>query len=309
MQSVNVALEKEHQRSRERASTKQAHGERRDPASPLMQDCGDRSLPASNTGGPTSQGKPAFTQPLPPAAALNPVQLAASAAACLLQLGALQPEAPQSPHQRRLPAQSEWAKISLAARNGDLPALKQLYETSLDIVLAKDTSGSTLLHQASVRGHLDLIKYLVSIGCDNVARDVNGSAPVHLAATNGRIAAVQYFLHEAQCDREIRDNNACTPLHLASFHGHLELARYLVSAGCSTEARNNNGNTVLHFAAIRGHLEVVKYFVSIGCDTEAKDNAGLTSLSLASKKKEAAAVVDFLQRLKTPLSSEHVRCT
>ncbi len=60
---------------------------------------------------------------------------------------------------------------------------------------------------ASRKGHLEVVKYLKSVGADINAKS----------------------------------NNSYTPLHSASQNGHLEVVKYLKSVGADIHAKNING--------------------------------------------------------------------
>ena len=85
-----------------------------------------------------------------------------------------------------------------------------------------------------------------------------GGTPLHWASWNGRLEVVK-FLVSIGCDKEARDNYGRTPLHCASSDGHHEIVKFLVSIGCDKEALDYSGRTPLHYASVYGHLEVVKY--------------------------------------------------
>ena len=76
-------------------------------------------------------------------------------------------------------------------------------------------------------GHLEIVKYLVSLGADIRAA---GDYAVRWASENG----------------------------------HLETVKYLVSVGADIRAEND---LAVRWASENGHLEIVKYLVSVGEDT------------------------------------------
>ena len=73
------------------------------------------------------------------------------------------------------------------------------------------------------------------------------------AAFNGHLEVVQ-FLHTAGCDLDKANNNGNTAGILAAESGHLEVVQFLHRAGCDLDKANNNGNTAAMFAACNGHL-------------------------------------------------------
>src|SRR6056297_60661 len=95
-------------------------------------------------------------------------------------------------------------------KNGDLEAVKQLVDQGYDPHenlssrplgrrLQRQKDNNSAIQLASQNGHLEVVKYLLSVGCD------------------------------PQAD----DNEA---IQLASTNGHLEVLKYLVSVGCDPQA-------------------------------------------------------------------------
>ena len=79
------------------------------------------------------------------------------------------------------------------------------------------------------------------------------------------------------------------PLHIVAWKGHLEVCKFLVSAGADVNAQSwyyydTPGNTPLYIAAKWDHLEVCEYLVSVGADVKAESALG-TPLNLANLAK------------------------
>ncbi|EAY07708.1 hypothetical protein TVAG_117890 [Trichomonas vaginalis G3] len=145
-----------------------------------------------------------------------------------------------------------------------------------------------VLHVASEKGNLNLVKSLIECDCDKEAKDNDGYTPLICASWNGHLEVVKYLISNG-ADKEAKDNDGWTPLIWASSNGHLEVVKYLISIGADKEAKDKNGYNPLIKASSNGHLEVVKYLISIGADKEAKTKGGNTALSIAKNN-----VRDFL---------------
>ncbi|KAI5513950.1 spectrin binding, partial [Trichomonas vaginalis G3] len=129
--------------------------------------------------------------------------------------------------------------------------------------------GKNVLHVASEKGNLNLVKSLIECGCDKEAKSKYGYTPLIWASYYGYLEVVKYLI-SVGADKEAKENNGYTPLIWASYYGYLEVVKYLISVGADKEAKENNGYTPLIFASDNGHLEVVKYLISVGADKEAK---------------------------------------
>ena len=105
-----------------------------------------------------------------------------------------------------------------AAESGDLEQVK---------VLISDTKNiNRALHYAAEKGHLDIVKYLIS----------NGAG--------------------------VSSNNNCA-VRWASFFGHLDIIKYLVLEGADILADDNRA---IRWSANRGYLDVTKYLALEGAD-------------------------------------------
>ncbi|EAY00421.1 hypothetical protein TVAG_114250 [Trichomonas vaginalis G3] len=132
--------------------------------------------------------------------------------------------------------------------------------------------GTNVLHEASSKGNLRLVKSLIECGCDK-----EGGTPLYWASRQGKLEVVKY-LTSVGANKEAKDDDGYTSLILASYFDKLEVVKCLISAGANKEAKNNEGFTPLIKASEYGHLEVVKYLISVGANKSAKTNEGKTAL-------------------------------
>ena len=169
----------------------------------------------------------------------------------------------------------------LAASNGHLEVVEFLRSAGCDFYRV-DNRGYTAAILAAEHGHLEVVKYLHSARCDfNTAANSGYTAGIW-AAKNGHLQVVQY-LHSARCDFNRTANSGYNAGILAASNGHLEVAQYLHSARCDFNKAASNGYTAGILAASNGHLEVVQYLHSVRCDFKRVANNGFTAASLAAK--------------------------
>ena len=103
---------------------------------------------------------------------------------------------------------------------------------------------------------------------------------LHVASDKRNLNLVKSLI-ECDCDKETKSNNGWTPLIYASYDGHLEVVKYLISIGADKDAKSNDGDNPLISASQYGQLEVVKYLISVGADKDAKNKNGWTPLYIA----------------------------
>lgn len=182
----------------------------------------------------------------------------------------------------------------LACGNGDMPQILQFIRSQKMPFDARDQEGLTALHVSSLRGQLEVVKYILS------TTEEDGSG-------NGRMALSAADLCAAT------DNYLMTPLHYACEHEHIHVAHILLKYEANVCARNTSGTTplhviclrgaksmiglinesqvnvatdsglsLLHCAADQGHLEICRSLAHIkGIAVNSRDDMGLTPLHYA----------------------------
>jgi ankyrin repeat protein len=122
-------------------------------------------------------------------------------------------------------------EIIRAARKGDLAKVERLLATDAALVHANDTDGSTPLHCATWKGHLETVAFLLSAGANVNAHNNNdhwGTTPLH-AAAHANQAAIAKLLIEQGAEVNAKDMNGKTPMHHTTFHKAKAVAKLLQS--------------------------------------------------------------------------------
>jgi ankyrin repeat protein len=120
-------------------------------------------------------------------------------------------------------------EIIRAAKSGDLAKVKDLVATDAALVYAHDSDGSTPLHCATWKGHLETVAFLLSAGANVNAHNSNdhwGTTPLH-AAAHANQTAIAKLLIEHGADVNAKDLNGKTPMHHTTFHKAKAVARLL----------------------------------------------------------------------------------
>ena len=122
-------------------------------------------------------------------------------------------------------------EIIRAAKKGDAAKVRGLVATDAGLVHAQDSDGSTPLHCATWKGHLDTVAFLLSAGANVNAHNRNdhwGTTPLH-AAAHANQAAIAKLLIEHGADVNAKDLNGKTPMHHTTFHKAKAVAKLLQS--------------------------------------------------------------------------------
>ena len=166
-----------------------------------------------------------------------------------------------------------------AAKHGDVAEVQAALESGTDIEAA-DELGWTALRMATAKGHIPVVRCLLTSGAQ-VAKDQSGYSPLMAAAFHGHTEVADVLLDAgAEVDTE-HTGVAATALMLAANCGRVEVVRLLLRRGAATEIRNNRGQTALMAAAICGENEIVNLLLDNGAEVDAQDNDGETALTLA----------------------------
>lgn len=191
--------------------------------------------------------------------------------------------------------------LELAARNGNLAALKALLSDPKIDANVQDAEGQTALHRASKKGYLDCVETLLDFGVDPFQKigclpdgtpssaectkdeDYRGTA-LHLACTYERSnAVVKHLLKSYPELREEANTLGMRPLHLATQLGGVRNMITVLEAGVDVNARTVEGCTSLHFAMQTESKEAVRLLLRHeGIRINIPDNNGRTPLHFGS---------------------------
>ena len=120
-------------------------------------------------------------------------------------------------------------EIIKAAKAGDIAKVRALLGTDADLVNACDTDGSTPLHCATWKGHVEIVAFLLDAGADVNVHNQNehwGTTPLH-AAAHANQAAIAQLLIDHGAEVNAQDLNGETPMHHTTFHKAKAVARLL----------------------------------------------------------------------------------
>ncbi|KAM0865074.1 hypothetical protein ACQ4PT_043537 [Festuca glaucescens] len=172
-----------------------------------------------------------------------------------------------------------------AAFDGNLRLLKKMAK-KVDLRVAKDAKGDTVLHFAARKGCLQIYRFLVEeSGLDVNSLSKTGATPMDYAAFAGNVHVMRYLIDHG-ADPAIADERGTTPLHSAAEEGHCEadraeVVKVLLEHGADPNKVVNHILSPLLMSVFGKSLRCMKILIEAGADLNARGNSGPTPLTQA----------------------------
>ena len=159
-----------------------------------------------------------------------------------------------------------------AARHDNLPAIKALAESGVDII---NLSSGSSLHMASHYDGAAVVKWLIDAGVDVNKQVSMGGTALQYAARQGHTHIVMDLI-KAGADVNLAMEKGVTPLHQAAHKGHDGIAVALITAGADINKVTTHGKTALGFAEQQKHEKIVKLLKHFGARSQKEHPAVVT---------------------------------
>ncbi len=159
-------------------------------------------------------------------------------------------------HPDRIPGGDDRTPLWYSAVNGHVEMIKYLH--SIGVALNGYSGGATALYAAAMKNHVQAARALVDAGADVNAGFPNDK-PILVAASSGSIDVIKYLISLPKVNINQRDNGSYTPLWYASFKGHLTVVQALVEAKADLTIKGFDGNTPLSIAKEKKHEAIAQY--------------------------------------------------
>ena len=118
-----------------------------------------------------------------------------------------------------------------AVRSNNIDELMNLIEQGANINWQDSRmEGVTALHEASRKGNIEIVRYLLERGSDIHSKSYDGFSPLHIAAYCGENEIVCALI-AAGADVNAKAKDDITPLHTAVSMGHTEIVKLLGENG------------------------------------------------------------------------------
>jgi ankyrin repeat protein len=146
---------------------------------------------------------------------------------------------------------------------------------------------------------MEIVRLLISCGCDMNIKECYGDTPLLLCARRG-YAPIMSELLKAGADTLAKSDESDTPLHYACRYGHSDCVRILVAAMPHLETKNMWHITAVFYALMYGYSDAAKVVLEAGGDAHALDRHDKSLLHYATMKNLSECVKTILNRGVSP---------
>ncbi|KAL5760097.1 hypothetical protein ACOSQ2_018935 [Xanthoceras sorbifolium] len=204
--------------------------------------------------------------------------------------------------------------VHAAARGGNLEFLKELLGDCVDVLVYRDVQGSTILHSASGRGQVQVVKDLIVSYDITTSTDNLGNTALHVAAYKGHLDVVKVLIVTTPSLVSATNSYGDTFLHMAvaGFRSpgfrrvdrQIELTKQLVCGEFLDmqdiiNVTNNDGRTALHLALAENiHCNLVELLMTVpSINLNVRDGDGMTPLDLLKRHPKSASSEILIKQL------------
>ena len=189
--------------------------------------------------------------------------------------------------------------------HGDVEKTKTILQptSEVDINETVDSKGRNLLHLACEHGHINMVRWLVSLGADVKIVSYDRTVTlVSLAVQKNHTSIVSALVSEFGCDP-----NDGVSLHTACEHGNLRMVKTLIECGANVNGKDDFGEAPIHTACEKGDLNMVKTLIKHGADINDEDINVNTLLHLAAKHEKDLTTLALLGERTSNISTKNAQ--
>lgn len=201
-----------------------------------------------------------------------------------------------------------WTPLHLAVHYGHSDAVQLLLDSEADINAVLD-DGFGALHIAINEGRTEIFSYLVQRKINPGLCDNYGSTPLHQASLRGVVDQVECLLSLGVYSQDSLDHSSLdlgTPLYTAAEWGHCDIVKVLLQYGASINkcGVGNKLGSALMIACAGGRSEVVKLLLSRGAAVEVEGSrfGSAAGTARAFRQKKILGILE--EHARTPIQEE-----
>ena len=222
--------------------------------------------------------------------------------------------------------------LHYACKTGNLRLVRTLIGAGADrrgifgttLLTVKEYLDKVILHHASEKGSVQLVKKLMEVGAKPNVSDAHNCTPLHYACKGGFVDVVSDLI-TAGANCRAQDKSGYTPIHYACQNGHLQCLDYLidhcgpsiskmafpvskllqVSSGyifgnTPLTIKDDSGKVILHHACEKGSVQLVEKLLAAGAHPNVNDKYNCTPLHYACKRGNLKIICALLKRGANP---------
>ncbi|OMJ76694.1 hypothetical protein SteCoe_23893 [Stentor coeruleus] len=143
--------------------------------------------------------------------------------------------------------------------------------------------GFLAAHFAAFRGHMKILKKLISLGTNVKAVNKQGLTLMHVAAQGDQALPLVYLKELGLPTNDLDEKNG-TPLHWASYMGCEVAAAVLLSWPINVNHQDDDGETPLHLATLAENTRIVRNLLLKGANRGLVDKKNKMPLDISIEK-------------------------
>lgn len=184
-------------------------------------------------------------------------------------------------------------KLVREAALGRLDYVKQYLDAHPDQVDCM-SAGKSALQVAAHQGHINIIKYLLSVRANVNIVDKEGDSTLHYAAFGNQPEIMRTLLMNG-AHIDVVNSSRCSALHISAHKKPPHCVKVLLEFGANVNIQDSYGDTALHDAIGKENTEVVELLCNApNLDLTVRNNRGFNALHHASLKGNVAATRKIL---------------
>ncbi|XP_067658334.1 ankyrin repeat domain-containing protein 50-like [Haliotis asinina] len=175
--------------------------------------------------------------------------------------------------------------LHVSSIGGHVDIVKYVLSLKVADINSRGDYGRTLVMMAAEKGHRDVFDLLVREGADVSLVDENRNNILHVACIGGHVDMVKHVLSKKVADINSRGHYGRTPVMMAAEKGHRDVFDLLVREGADVSLVDEKINNILHVSCIGGHVDMVKHVLSKKvADINSRGHYGRTPVIMAAEK-------------------------
>lgn len=174
--------------------------------------------------------------------------------------------------------------LHIAAILDNVICAKDIINNKVAAVNTLSTGRSSALHMASMRGNMDMVKYLLQQGAHINQADDDGLTPLHLAVASGASTSLVNYMLDQGANIISTDNQGANVLHIAADSGNVPLIRLLIGKGSPVNEITGDHESATFLAAEQGHLEALEMLLANGGNANDPNANGFHAVHAAVKR-------------------------